>query len=66
MQKGRKVCRILALLLHDCEYGKRIRGDERRILEVAKQFKKLGAEVYVIEWSPSLQKSFYNGKSMNP
>lgn len=50
--------RILALFLHDCEYGKKIRGDERRFLEVAKQFKGFGAELYVVEWSPSLQKSF--------
>jgi glycosyltransferase involved in cell wall biosynthesis len=51
-------CRILALFLHDCEYGKRIRGDERRFLELAKRFKYLGATVYAVEWFPSLQRGF--------
>lgn len=59
--QGTKECklRILGLFLHDCRYGERIRGDERRFLEIAKRFKDLGAEIYTLEWSPSLQRSFF-------
>jgi len=63
--------KILALFLHDCRYGERIRGDERRFLEVAKQFKSFGAKISVIEWFHSLQKSFcsekiYDSIKINP
>jgi len=52
--------RILALFLHNSMWGVRIRGDERRFLEIAKRLVKYGADLYVIEFAPSLQKSYYH------
>jgi len=50
---------ILAIFLHTSQWGLRIRGDERRFLELAKRFITLGAKLIVIEFAPSIQKSYY-------
>ncbi|MFP3191058.1 MAG: glycosyltransferase family 4 protein [Thermoproteota archaeon] len=50
---------ILAIFLHNSLWGSRIRGDERRFLELAKRFATLGAKLSVIEFAPSLQKFYY-------
>ena len=50
---------ILALFLHSSAWGVRIRGDERRFLEIVKRFIKFGAKLNVIEYKPSLQLSYY-------
>jgi glycosyltransferase involved in cell wall biosynthesis len=50
---------ILAIFLHTSQWGLRIRGDERRFLELAKRFITLGAKLNVIEFAPSLQKFYY-------
>jgi len=50
---------ILAIFLHNSLWGSRIRGDERRFLELAKRFTTLGAKLSVIEFVPSLQKFYY-------
>jgi glycosyltransferase involved in cell wall biosynthesis len=50
---------ILAIFLHNSLWGSRIRGDERRFLELAKRFTILGAKLSVIEFAPSLQKFYY-------
>ena len=50
---------ILAIFLHNSLWGSRIRGDERRFLELAKRFTTLGAKLSVIEFAPSLQKFYY-------
>jgi glycosyltransferase involved in cell wall biosynthesis len=52
--------RVLALFLHDSMWGRRIRGDERRFLEIAKRLVKHGVDLHVIEFAPSLQKSYYH------
>jgi len=54
--------KILALFLHSCEYGKKIRGDERRFLEVIRQFKDQSTQIYVVEWYPSLRRGFKDYK----
>jgi glycosyltransferase involved in cell wall biosynthesis len=56
----RSKIRVLALFLHDSMWGRRIRGDERRFLEIAKRLVKYGADLYVIEFVPSLQKPYYH------
>jgi len=48
---------ILAFFLHDSKYGEKIRGDERRFLELGKEFRKLGVRIYTIEHVP-LQEYF--------
>ena len=50
---------ILVLFLHSSAWGVRIRGDERRFLEIVKRFIKFGAKLNVIEYKPSLQLSYY-------
>jgi glycosyltransferase involved in cell wall biosynthesis len=50
---------VLALFLHNSTWGMRIRGDERRFLEIAKRLVKYGVELNVIEYAPSLQKFYY-------
>ena len=50
---------ILAIFLHNSSWGSRIRGDERRFLELAKRFTTLGSKLSVIEFAPSLQKFYY-------
>jgi glycosyltransferase involved in cell wall biosynthesis len=50
---------ILVLFLHNSAWGIRIRGDERRFLEIVKRFIKFGAKLNVIEYKPSLQLSYY-------
>ena len=50
---------ILVLFLHSSIWGVRIRGDERRFLEIAKRFIKFGAKLNVVEYKPSLQLSYY-------
>jgi glycosyltransferase involved in cell wall biosynthesis len=61
MSMGAKI-RVLALFLHDSAWGRRIRGDERRFLEIAKRLVKYGADLNVIEFTPSLQKSYYHAE----
>jgi len=51
--------KVLALFLHNSVWGKRIRGDERRFLEIAKRLISHRIELYVIEFYPSLQKEYY-------
>ena len=46
---------MLALFLHNSQWGEQIRGDERGFVEKAIQFKKAGIEVHAIEMAPSLQ-----------
>jgi len=51
--------RVLVLFLHNSQWGVRIRGDERRFLEIAKRLEASGARLYVIEFRPSIQKHYY-------
>ena len=62
MQREIKVC---ALFLHNSVWGVRIRGDERRFLEIAKRLVRYGADLHVIEFSPSLQNSYYRANVYN-
>jgi len=55
--------RVLALFLHNSMWGRRIRGDERRFLEIVKRMKSIGLDFYVVEYAPSLQ-TYYYGKRM--
>jgi len=55
--------RVLALFLHNSMFGRRIRGDERRFLEIVKGMKSIGLDFYVVEYAPSLQ-TYYYGKRM--
>jgi glycosyltransferase involved in cell wall biosynthesis len=48
---------VLALFVHHYQWGKQIRGDERRFLELSKRFKKLDVLVEVVELEPSIQDS---------
>jgi len=41
---------ILAFLLSDCEYGKILRGAERRFFEVSTRLKNLGVEIFALEY----------------
>jgi glycosyltransferase involved in cell wall biosynthesis len=52
--------KVLALFLHNSTWGGRMRGDERRFLEIAKRLIKYGANLYVIEFAPSLQRFYYH------
>jgi len=51
--------KVIALFLHHSLWGKRIRGDERRFLEIVKRASTLGFDFCVIEYAPSLQKHYY-------
>jgi len=57
------VLRILAFFIHGYKWGEKVRGDERRFMEIAKEFRKAGMRLYVIEHSPSMQK-FYHKTSI--
>ena len=48
---------LLAFFLHDSKWGEKIRGDERRFLEIAKEFRRRGVRIYTIEHEP-LQEYF--------
>jgi len=54
---------LLVFFVHGYRWGERIRGDERRFLELAKRFKEAGLRLYVVEHAPSMQKAYY-GKPM--
>jgi glycosyltransferase involved in cell wall biosynthesis len=62
MRRKIKVC---ALFLHNSVWGVRIRGDERRFLEIAKRLVRYGVDLHVIEFSPSLQNSYYRANVYN-
>ena len=62
MRRKIKVC---ALFLHNSVWGVRIRGDERRFLEIAKRLVRYGVDLHVIEFSPSLQSSYYRANVYN-
>lgn len=49
--------RILALFLSSCEYGKYLGGAERRFLEISSSLKRLGTEMFVLEYKPSLSEA---------
>jgi glycosyltransferase involved in cell wall biosynthesis len=61
----RRKIRVCALFLHNSVWGVRIRGDERRFLEIAKRLVRYGADLHVIEFSPSLQNSYYRANVYN-
>jgi len=42
--------RMLAFLLSDCEYGRILRGAERRFFEVSTRLKNLGVEIFALEY----------------
>jgi len=49
---------LLVFFLHDSMYGQKIRGDERRFLELSKRFYEKGIKMYVLEHN-NLQKVLY-------
>lgn len=51
--------KVLAFFVHGYRWGEKIRGDERRFLEVAKEFRKAVLEIYTIERTLSLQHHYY-------
>lgn len=57
--------RILAFFIHSSEYGKIIRGSERRFLEISKHLRDLGVDVYALEYAPSLAE-MWNTYSYHP
>jgi glycosyltransferase involved in cell wall biosynthesis len=61
----RRKIRVCALFLHNSVWGVRIRGDERRFLEIAKRLVRYGVDLRVIEFSPSLQNSYYRTNVYN-
>lgn len=51
--------KILVFFVHKYKWGEKVRGDERRFLELAKEYKKEGIKLYVIEHAPSMQQAYY-------
>jgi len=45
---------ILAFFLTSCEYGKYVGDPERRFLEISTHLRKLGVEMFALEYKPSL------------
>lgn len=59
-----RMIRILAFFLFspDVEYGNLVGGIERRFLEISSRLAPLGAEIFVLEYKPSISKSWgYSG-----
>ena len=50
---------MLALFIHNSRWGEQIRGDERGFVEKAREFRKIGIEVFAIEMPPSLQNTMH-------
>ncbi len=57
--------RLLAFFLHDYKWGERIRGDERRFLELLREFNRLNFKLYVVEYGSSQLKSYYEKEAMD-
>jgi glycosyltransferase involved in cell wall biosynthesis len=56
---------LLVFFLHDSIYGQKIRGDERRFLELSRRFHEKGIKMYVLEHY-NLQKALYGKLTYTP
>jgi glycosyltransferase involved in cell wall biosynthesis len=53
--------RALAFFLSGCEYGRYVGGAERRFLEISPRLQKLGVDLFVLEYEPSLSETWGYG-----
>jgi glycosyltransferase involved in cell wall biosynthesis len=56
---------LLVFFLHDSIYGQKIRGDERRFLELSRRFHEKGIKMHVLEHY-NLQKALYGKLTYTP